>query len=82
MMKFKKIGRPDPEEAAILRKVEALTTHSDLNPEDHFFNRLVLAGFGSRKEISEEWDLVTCIRAHQQLDIQAETERIAHRMRR
>ena len=81
-LRFRKIGRPDPDEQRILARVEELTRTTDLDPEDHFFNRLALAGFGSVLEIEERWTLAKCVKAHQELDLQAETERIAHRMNR
>jgi hypothetical protein len=55
-----------------------LTKRTDLRAEDLFFGRLVKAGFGSRRELENEWSLAEAIRAHQQLDLAAEADRIMH----
>ena len=65
----------------MLKRVAELAKSTDLEPRDHFFARLV-PRFGSWREVTREMDLATLVKFHQQLDIEAETERIVHRMNR
>lgn len=55
---------------------------SDIEPIDQFIGRLVLAGYGSKREIEEDFYLEECIKYHQQLDAKAEGERITYQMNR